>query len=373
MSTAPAPLGLLAELTHRCPQRCVYCSNPVELTRKSAELSTETWLRVFKEAAALGVIHIHLSGGEPAVRHDLEQLVAGAEAAGLYTNLITSGVILDQRRVRALADAGLAHIQLSVQDSDAGLADHIGGHKGAHLKKMTVASWIRDAELPLTLNAVVHRQNLHHLGDIIDLAVTTGAQRLEIAHAQYQGWALKNRQSLLPTREQLDEATRLVEAQRKQLQGVLTIDYVVPDYHAIRPKACMGGWGRQFLVVSPNGDVLPCHAATSIPTLAFDNVCDAPLAQIWKDSPAFEKYRGTDWMPEPCQSCPEKERDWGGCRCQAMALTGDAGATDPVCALSPDHHLVEEALQQALSEEEPTWQYRGFKASGPVPTRWKQT
>ncbi len=366
MTALPPPTGLLAELTHRCPQRCVYCSNPVELVRKSSELDTAEWQRVFRQAARLGVIHVHLSGGEPAVRDDLEDLVAGAEEAGLYTNLITSGVLLDECRVQNLADAGLAHIQLSVQDSDAALADHIGGHRGAHLKKMAAAGWIRAADLPLTLNAVVHRQNLAHLPDIIDLAVATGAERLEVAHAQYQGWALKNRDALLPTRRQLDEATKLVEARREELRGVLTIDYVVPDYHAIRPKACMGGWGRQFLVVAPNGDVLPCHAAASIPELKFDNIRDRKLSQIWQSSSAFEKYRGTDWMSEPCQSCPKREQDWGGCRCQAFALTGDAGSTDPVCALSPDHHLVGEKLHEAYEESDPKWHYRGYSDTDPV-------
>ena len=357
------PTGLLAELTHRCPQRCVYCSNPTELTRKSAELTTEQWRDVFRQAADLGVVHVHLSGGEPAVRKDLEELIACAEEAGLYTNLITSGVILDEERVQALADRGLSHVQLSVQDSDAELADHIGGFDGAHLKKLAAASWIGDAGLPLTINAVVHRQNLHHLAGIIDLAVATGARRLEVAHAQYQGWALKNRDALLPTRDQLDAATDLVEHRREQLKGILTIDYVVPDYHAIRPEARMGGWGRQFLVVAPDGDVLPCHAAASIPHLRFDNVRHTPLAQIWNESEAFQKYRGTEWMAEPCRSCPERERDWGGCRCQAFALTGDARNADPVCALSPQHHLIEEAVRHAGDADEPSWQYRSYSSS----------
>ncbi len=362
--TTPSPMGLLAELTHRCPQRCVYCSNPTELTRKSSELSTEQWTSVFEEAAALGVIHVHLSGGEPAVRKDLAQLVDGARTAGLYTNLITSGQILDQERIEHLADRGLDHVQLSIEDSDPELSDHIGGLPGAHLKKLTCASWVRDASLRLTVNAVVHRQNLHHLADIIDLAVSMGADRLEVAHAQYQGWALKNREALMPTRKQLDEATELVEARRKQLEGQLTIDYVVPDYHGVRPKACMGGWGRQFLVVAPDGRVLPCHGADSIPELEFDNVADHALGDIWSDSPAFNRFRGTDWMPEPCQSCSEKENDWGGCRCQAFALTGDASATDPVCELSPDHHIVEESVDEALNTDEPNWQYRGYGGGG---------
>lgn len=351
-------MGLLAELTHRCPQRCVYCSNPLELVRKNSELPGEDWKRVFGEAAALGVIHVHLSGGEPTVRRDLEELVESACGAGLYTNLITSGVLLDEERVEELADRGLDHVQLSIEDSQAELADRIGGFEGGHLRKLAAAAMVRDAGLRLTINAVVHRQNLHHLKDMIDLAVSMGADRLEVAHAQYQGWALENRRLLLPTRKQLDEATRLVEARREELRGVMVIDYVVPDYHAVRPKACMGGWGRQFLVVAPDGRVLPCHGADSIPQLQFENVRDNTLASIWYESSAFERFRGTSWMPEPCRSCPDKEKDWGGCRCQAFALTGEAERTDPVCALSPDHELVKEAVRHAAEEDEPEWTYR---------------
>ncbi len=356
----PAPMGLLAELTHRCPQSCVYCSNPVELVRKRAELATEDWKRVFREAAELGVVHVHLSGGEPTVRSDLAELVVAAREAGLYTNLITSGVLLDKERVEKLTGLGLDHVQLSIEDSDAELADRIGGFDGAHLRKMASAALIRDAGLRLTINAVVHRQNLHHLTEIIDLALSTGADRLEVAHAQYQGWALENRKLLMPTREQLDEATQLVRRRREELRGVMAIDYVVPDYHAIRPKACMGGWGRQFLVVSPDGRVLPCHAADSIPELEFENVREDSLGEIWRHSSAFERFRGTDWMPEPCRSCPEKEKDWGGCRCQAFTLTGDASNTDPVCELSAKHDVVKEALREAVEEGEREWKYRRF-------------
>ncbi len=358
--TTPAPLGLLAELTHRCPQSCVYCSNPIDLTRKSSELSTEEWMGVFQQAVDLGVVHVHLSGGEPTVRNDLVQLVEAAREAGLYTNLITSGTLLSEEGVHTLSEVGLDHIQLSIEDSDPGLADHIGGLSGAHLRKLTAASWIRDTGLRLTVNAVVHRQNLHHLDDIIDLALSMGADRLEIAHAQYQGWALKNRDVLMPTRAQLDEATQRVETRREQLRGNLKIDYVVSDYHGIRPKACMGGWGRQFFVVAPDGRVLPCHGADSIPELCFDNVRDTALDEIWFHGQAFERFRGTDWMPEPCQSCPEKTKDWGGCRCQAFALTGNAENTDPVCDLSPNHHLVESAVERAVAEQGQSWEYRSF-------------
>ena len=358
--TTPSPIGLLAELTHRCPQSCVYCSNPLELIRKKAELSTQTWIEVFDQAAELGVVHVHLSGGEPTVRQDLEQLVEAARDAGLYTNLITSGTLVDEERLRELDDRGLDHVQLSIEDSDPRLADEIGGFDGAHDKKIETAKQVRDIGLRLTINAVVHRQNLHHLDEMIDLAVSLDADRMEVAHAQYQGWALKNRAALMPTRKQLDEATTLVEKRREELDGEMVIDYVVPDYHGVRPKACMGGWGRQFLVVAPDGRVLPCHAADSITGLEFDDVSEKSLADIWRDGDAFEKFRGTDWMPEPCQSCPEKEKDWGGCRCQAFALTGDASKTDPVCEFSPDHELVEEAVVEATDDGDVDWEYRRY-------------
>jgi PqqA peptide cyclase len=339
--TSLVPIGLLAELSHRCPLRCPYCSNPQELVRKSRELDTASWQRVFGEAAELGVLHVHLSGGEPTVRTDLEVLVETAAREGLYTNLITSGVLLDVKRIEALTQAGLDHIQLSIQAASATLADRIGGYDGGHAAKRSVAQWVVDAGLPLTVNVVVHRQNLHELDQIIDLALELGAGRLEVAHTQYLGWAYRNREALLPSRDELDRATALVEARREALRGVMTIDYVVPDYHGVRPKACMGGWGRQFIVVTPDGRVLPCHGADSIASLVFENVEVRSLADIWRTSEAFERFRGTSWMPEPCRSCPKKEEDWGGCRCQAFALTGDAAQADPVCELSPAHGIVE--------------------------------
>jgi pyrroloquinoline quinone biosynthesis protein E len=341
------PLGLLAELTHRCPLRCPYCSNPLELSRASAELDADTWGRVFREAAALGVLHLHLSGGEPAARRDLEAITAHAAAAGLYSNLITSGVLLDAKRLTALAAAGLDHVQLSVQDAEPESADRIGGLRGGHARKLRFAEEVRAAGLPLTLNAVVHRQNLDKLGGLIELALQLGAGRLEVAHVQYYGWALRNRDALLPSRAQLDAATATVNAARIALKGRLVIDYVVPDYYAKRPKACMGGWGRSFLAVSPAGRVLPCHAAESLPGFDFPNVRDTPLAEIWTQSDAFNRFRGTGWMPEPCRGCDRREQDWGGCRCQAFALTGDAALTDPACALSPHHHLLDLAIQEA--------------------------
>jgi PqqA peptide cyclase len=347
---APAiepPLALLAELSHRCPLRCPYCSNPLALERASAELDTATWERVLREAAALGVLQVHFSGGEPLVRQDLAVLVGVARAAGIYSNLITSGVLLDRARLTALVEAGLDHVQLSFQDAEPAGADRIAGLAGAHKKKIAAATLVREAELPLTVNAVVHRQNLERLPQMIELALRLGAQRLEVAHVQYYGWGLTNRPALLPTLAQLERATALVEAERERLKGVLTIDYVLPDYYARRPKACMGGWGRRFLNISPAGKVLPCHAAESLPDFVFPTVMAASLSDIWYRSEAFNRFRGTAWMPEPCHSCERREIDWGGCRCQAFALTGDATRTDPACALAPDRAVLDRARDDA--------------------------
>lgn len=352
-----APLALLAELTHRCPLRCPYCSNPMELARAAAELTTAEWARVFEEAAALGCLQVHLSGGEPTARRDIVEITAAARAAGLYTNLITAGVLLDAGLMERLVAAGLDHVQLSVQDADEAGAERIGGLKGAHAAKARAAALVRAAGLPLTLNAVVHRQNLHNLPALVERALEWGAARLEVAHVQYYGWALANRDALLPTRAQLDEATRVVEAARAAHKGRLVIDYVVPDYHATRPKPCMGGWGRRFLGVSPAGNILPCHAAESLTGLTFPNARETSLAAAWADSPAFNAFRGAAWMPEPCRGCERREVDWGGCRCQAFALTGDAAATDPACALSPHHGLLQAAVTHAQGE---TFRYRQY-------------
>ena len=362
---APPPLGLLAELTHRCPLRCPYCSNPLELSRASAELDTATWARVFGEAAELGVLQLHLSGGEPTARRDLPDLVRQAARAGLYTNLITAGVLLDAAKLDALAEAGLDHVQLSVPDAAAGSADRIGGFAGGHARKLAAGRMVRDAGLPLTLNAVVHRQNLDRLAALIELALDLGAGRLEVAHVQYYGWALANRAALLPTLAQLQAATATVEAARDRLKGRLVIDYVVPDYHAKQPKACMGGWGRVVLAVSPAGRILPCHAAESLPGFDFPNVRDTSLRDAWEASAAFNRFRGTGWMQEPCRSCSRREEDWGGCRCQAFALTGDAAATDPACTLSPRHALLDLAVEEAASATD-DFTYREI---GGVPVR----
>jgi pyrroloquinoline quinone biosynthesis protein E len=361
------PMALLAELTHRCPLQCPYCSNPLELERVAGEMRTDEWQRAIREAAELGCMQVHFSGGEPTVRRDLEELVAGATEAGLYSNLITSGVLLDAGRLKRLVAAGLEHVQLSFQDSDVEIGDRIGGYSGGHEKKIEVARLIREAGLPLTANFVVHRQNVHHLKEMLELAVRIGAHRTEIANVQYYGWALKNRAALMPTRDQLEEMTRIVTAAREHLKGTLVIDYVVPDYYAQRPKSCMGGWGRRFLNISPSGKVLPCHAAETISSLSFDNVRQRSLSDIWQNSDAFNRFRGTDWMPEPCRSCDRKEIDWGGCRCQAFAVTGDAAKTDPACGLSQDHaKLVEVATGESAAAAD-AFVYRRYGAQNRFP------
>jgi PqqA peptide cyclase len=339
------PLALIAEVTHRCPLHCVYCSNPLELTARREELGTADWLRVFGEAAALGVLHLHLTGGEPLARPDLAALIAGARQSRLYTNLITSGIGLSRERLTELVAAGLDHIQLSFQDSNEGHANWIAGAR-AHAHKIELAGWIREHRIAFTANLVVHRQNIDHLDEMIAALEALHPDRMEIAHAQYYGWALKNRSALLPTRAQLDRAVAVVAAAEERLRGKVRIDSVIPDYHARFPKACMGGWGRQLMLIDPAGRALPCHAAGVIPGMRFDNAREHGLDWIWQSSEAFQKFRGEDWMPEPCRSCDRRTVDFGGCRCQAFLLTGDAGATDPVCELAPLHYLVEDAVRE---------------------------
>jgi pyrroloquinoline quinone biosynthesis protein E len=334
------PIGLLAELTHRCPLACPYCSNPLALEDSAAELDTASWARVFQEAAGLGVLQVHLSGGEPASRRDLVDLAAAAHRAGLYTNLITSAIGLNEKRLQALRDAGLDHVQLSIQDTDPVSADRIAGYRDAHERKIAFARIVTGLNLALTINVVIHRANISRIGEMIDLAASLGAGRIEIAHAQYYGWALHNRSALMPTREQVDQAMRAVASRR----GQLAVDMVIPDYYARRPKPCVGGWGRRSLNITPSGRVLPCHAAETIPHLEFWSVRDYPLERIWRESPAFQAFRGTGWMPEPCRSCDLKDADFGGCRCQAMAIAGDAAATDPACELSPHHDRMRELV-----------------------------
>ena len=356
--TEKAPLALLAELTHRCPFQCPYCSNPLELETAKNELTTEEWMKVIKEAGKMGIHQIHFSGGEPSVRTDLEDLVKCSSDSGLYSNLITAGYPINEERLKKLAELGLEHVQVSFDDVEEKNADYIGGLKGGHQKKLQVAKWVRAVDLPLTINAVMHRQNIEHLEEMIEMAQKLGARRLEVAQVQYYGWALKNRAAFIPTPAQLDKATEIVESARKRLKGILVIDYVIPDYYAKRPKVCMGGWGLRFLNINPKGLVLPCHAAESIPSLTFDSVKEHSLEWIWKNSEAFKVFRGTDWMPEPCRSCDQKEIDWGGCRCQAFALTGDAKNTDPACDLSPLHEKIIGMAAEEAKKEPPEFIYR---------------
>ena len=357
MSPQPAnPLALIAEITHCCPLHCVYCSNPLHMSGASSELSTQEWIRVFEQAAKLGVLHLHLTGGEPAARADLSELVAGARSAGLYTNLITSGVGLSEKRLAEIVHAGLDHVQLSFQDSREDSANWIAGAR-AHQVKMGLARAIRQHRVAFTVNLVVHRQNLDHLEEMIAFIEGMQPDRMEIAHAQYYGWALKNRAELIPTREQLDRAVKIVAEAERRLSGKIRIDSVVPDYYARYPKACMGGWGQRLMLIEPSGKALPCHAAGVIPGLQFENVRERPLDSIWRESSAFQRFRGEDWLPEPCRSCERRAEDFGGCRCQAFLLTGNAAATDPACSLAPRHHVIEAVLREVNS---------GANASPPI-------
>jgi PqqA peptide cyclase len=342
------PLALIAEITHRCPLHCVYCSNPIEMAAASSEMSTTEWIEIFQQAGNLGVLHAHFTGGEPLARPDLTELISGARAAGLYTNLITSGIGLAEARLQALVEAGLDHIQLSFQDSREEAANWIAGAK-AHAHKIDLSRLIRRHKIAFTVNLVVHRQNIDHLEEMIAFIEELAPDRMEIAHTQYYGWALRNRAALLPTRAQLEGAVEAVAAAEKRLAGRVRIDSVVPDYYARFPKACMGGWGRRLMLINPTGKVLPCHAAEVIPGLEFESVRRQPLEFIWKESSSFQRFRGEEWMPEPCRSCDQRAEDFGGCRCQALLLTGNATATDPTCSLAPAHHIVEAALVEANS------------------------
>ena len=337
------PLALIAEVTHRCPLHCVYCSNPLQMASVKSELTTQEWIDVLQQAAQLGMLHVHFTGGEPLAREDLTELLKTAHLAGLYTNLITSGIGLSEKRLQALVEAGLDHIQLSFQDSREPTANWIAGAR-AHALKVELATMIRRGGVAFTVNIVVHRQNLDRLEEMIAFAESFQPERLEIAHVQYYGWALKNRDALLPTRRQVEDYVQTVAAAQKRLASRIRIDAVVPDYYARFPKACMGGWGQRLMLINPSGRALPCHAAEVIPNLQFENVRDRQLQWIWQESGSFQKFRGEQWMAEPCRSCDRRNQDFGGCRCQAFLLTGDAGATDPVCSLSPARALVEQEL-----------------------------
>lgn len=362
--TPGLPMAMLAEITHRCPLACPYCSNPVELTRSQAELPAEDWSRVFREAADLGVLQVHISGGEPGARRDLAQIVESASAAGLYVNLITSGIGITRQRLEELDSAGVDHVQLSLQGIRPDMADRISGHPGSWDKKMGFAGWVAEIGFPLTINAVVHRQNMERLPDMIELAETLGARRIEVATVQFHGWADLNRKALMPTREQAAFARQVVNDARARLRGQLVIDYVPADHHAVYPKACMGGWGSTGLNVAPDGSVLPCHAASSIDWLQFENVRERSLSDIWHLSDAFNAFRGTEWMAEPCRSCERKNMDFGGCRCQAMAIAGDARATDPVCSKSPLHAQVVTRAEEDAGTDTAELIYRRMKKGG---------
>ncbi len=343
------PLALIAEVTHRCPLHCVYCSNPLQLAGTESELSTEQWTSVLQQAGTLGMLHAHFTGGEPLARQDLTELIAAARTAGLYTNLITSGIGLGEQRLAALIAAGLDHIQISLQDSREGPANWIAGAK-AHVHKIELSRVIRRHKIAFTVNLVVHRQNLDHLEEMIAFIEQLNPDRVEIAHTQYYGWALANRAALMPTRAQIETAVKIVAAAEKRLAGRVRIDSVVPDYYAKYPKACMGGWGRRLMLINPAGKVLPCHAAEVIPGMTFENVREKPLEWIWRESASFCRFRGEDWMPEPCRSCDRRAEDFGGCRCQAFLLAADATVTDPACSLAPTHGIVEAAVRQANSD-----------------------
>jgi len=370
----PRPVGrpttLLAELTYRCPLHCPYCSNPVDLARSARELSTAEWLQVFSDARRLGVLQLGLSGGEPLVRKDLETLVAHAHGVGLYTTLVTSGLGLTPGRARALREAGIDHVQISFQDAERASAERIAGLASVD-KKLAAAALVREMGVAFTVNVVLHRANLDRLSEIIELAASLGADRLELANTQYYGWASLNRDALVPTRAQLAAAESIVDAAVARHRGRMQILYVLPDYYQAYPKPCMGGWGSVYIVVAPDGRALPCQAAWQIDQMTFDNVRDRPLDWIWRESPAFTAFRGDEWMREPCRTCPRKTIDFGGCRCQAAQLTGDARAADPVCVKSPARHLVDEALAVAAEPRPaaapPQYTYRVVTPPPPPP------
>jgi PqqA peptide cyclase len=337
------PLALVAELTHRCPLHCVYCSNPLELQTRNNELSTEIWTRVFNEAAEAGVLQADFTGGEPLARPDIVELVRNARAAGLYVSLITSGLPLDEAKLAALVEAGLDHFQLSFQGAREETANDISGTK-SHPQKLRVLEWLKRHRIGLTLNFVIHRQNIHELEEMLAIVESSGAGCVEFASVQYYGWAFANRERLMPTRAQLDYCVETLKQAEERLRGKTRIIFVVPDYYAKYPKPCVGGWGRKLMLITPSGDALPCHAAPIIPGLRFENVKDRGLREIWESSAAFQKFRGEAWMQEPCKTCDRRTLDFGGCRCQALLLAGDAAATDPVCSLAPQRPKVDAVL-----------------------------
>ena len=354
MPPPPRPYSLIAELSYQCPLHCPYCSNPVDIggEKYRDELSTDDWIRVFDQARGLGVLQLALTGGEPMLRRDLVALCAGARDAGLYSSLITAGTLFTPARARELKEAGLDHVQISIQSPVAEENDRIGGNR-SFAKKVAAARAAREHDFPLTINCVLHRQNLDRIEELLDLTVELDAQRLELANTQYYGWAVLNQDALMPSWEQLRRGEEAVKRFRERVGPKVDVLWVLPDFYEEEPKPCMGGWGRTALVVAPNGDVLPCQAASTIPGLEFANVRDHPLEWVWNESDAFTRFRGTDWMQEPCRTCPlgRQEVDWGGCRCQALRLTGDPAATDPVCRLSPHHERVVSVRESADTNE----------------------
>ena len=360
------PRWLLAELTYKCPLQCPYCSNPLDYTSHSQELATDDWKRVLTQARKMGAVQLGLSGGEPLTRQDLEEIVQHARGLGYYSNLITSGYGLTEERIIALKTAGLDHIQVSIQASSADLSDHLAGTKSFEHKKQ-VAHLVKKHGYPMVLCVVIHRENIHQMADILAMAEELGADYLELANTQYYGWAHINRDALLPTQAQFEEAEAIAQVFKEQVAGKMKIYYVVPDFYEGRPKACMNGWGTTFLTIAPDGVALPCHSARELPGLDCPNVNDFTIEQIWKESKAFNFFRGDEWMQEPCRSCDEKKKDFGGCRCQAYLLSGDMYATDPVCSKSSQRHLIQEAIDaarnSALNENEKPLIFRNSKNS----------
>ncbi len=352
-------MSLTAELTYRCPLQCPYCSNPMRLSEYQPELDTATWSRVLREAAELGVIQAHFSGGEPLLRKDLTEIVSVAREADLYTDLSTSAYTATRERFAALKDAGLDAIQVSLLDSEKEGNDFVGNAESFD-KKVNAIQWAKELEFPVSLNVVLHRHNLDRIEDVLRLALEWGVERVELAHVQYVGWAFRNRAALIPTRAQLEHAREVVARMEVEARGKMFILHVLPDFYQSVPKACLQGWGNRFMTIAPDGAVLPCLSAREIPGLNFPNVRDESLETIWLDSEVFNQFRGTDWLPEPCQSCERRDIDFGGCRCQAFLFTGDASRTDPVCYKAPDHGLVEEALRLPDGTP-PPFEYRTFK------------
>lgn len=357
----PRPSSLIAELSYQCPLHCPYCSNPTDIgaERYHHELETEHWIRTFRQARGLGVLQLALTGGEPMLRRDLVALCEGARDAGLYSSLITAGTLFTRERAEDLKTAGLDHVQISIQSPDPEENDRIAGNRSFE-KKIAAARLAKELDFPLTINCVLHRQNLDRIDEVLELALDLGAQRLELANTQYYGWAVVNQEALMPSREQLRRGEEAVRQFRERVGPRVQVLWVLPDFYEDLPKPCMGGWGRTAMVVAPNGDVMPCQAASTIPSLEFANVRQRSLEWIWNESPAFARFRGTDWMQEPCRTCPleRQEQDWGGCRCQALRLAGDAAATDPVCRFSPHHDRVVAAHESAETSD---FTYRAMK------------